>query len=189
MSGGIVALDLSTHVGFAIAPTAVVERWPEARPGALGSGGAVWPQPVSGTFHLPQFEDRGRRFRAYHQWLAEILAGVRPTTLYAEAPLFHGCHSGNEAARLAFGLMAITEAAIPDSSVRLFKEVHNGTLKKHFTGTGKAEKKHMIQACLERGWNPGDDNEADALALLDYAIFDTWFSDAEKRKRAARAAA
>jgi hypothetical protein len=28
----------------------------------------------------------------------------------------------------------------------------------------------MIKAAMERGWNPQDDNEADACLLLEYAL-------------------
>ena len=44
-----------------------------------------------------------------------------------------------------------------------------GTIKKHATGTGNAGKAEMIAARV-RGFNPQDDNEADALALLAWAV-------------------
>lgn len=40
-------------------------------------------------------------------------------------------------------------------------------IKKHATGKGNAKKGAMIAAARSRGWNPQDDNEADALWLLD----------------------
>lgn len=43
------------------------------------------------------------------------------------------------------------------------------TLKKFATGNGRAKKKDMIAAVREWGFDPQDDNEADALALLTYA--------------------
>ena len=45
-----------------------------------------------------------------------------------------------------------------------------GTIKKHATGKGNAGKGDMIAAAILRGHDPEDDNEADALALLDWAI-------------------
>jgi len=45
-----------------------------------------------------------------------------------------------------------------------------GTIKKHWTGSGNAKKPVMIQEAIRRGFNPKDDNEADALAILDLAL-------------------
>lgn len=42
-------------------------------------------------------------------------------------------------------------------------------IKKHATGKGNANKSAMIKAANERGWHPADDNEADAMWLLDLA--------------------
>lgn len=40
-------------------------------------------------------------------------------------------------------------------------------IKKHATGKGNANKAAMVAAAIAKGWNPKDDNEADALWLLD----------------------
>jgi Holliday junction resolvasome RuvABC endonuclease subunit len=45
-----------------------------------------------------------------------------------------------------------------------------GTIKKHATGKGNAPKQAMIDAGRARGFDPADDNEADAIALLMWAI-------------------
>ena len=45
-----------------------------------------------------------------------------------------------------------------------------GTIKKHATGRGNARKDAMLAAARARGHSPADDNEADALALLYWAI-------------------
>jgi len=42
-------------------------------------------------------------------------------------------------------------------------------IKKHATGKGNAGKAAMIAAARARGFDPQDDNEADALALLAWA--------------------
>ena len=48
--------------------------------------------------------------------------------------------------------------------------VHTGTLKLFATGKGNASKAAMVQAAKDRGYNPQDDNEADACHLLDYGM-------------------
>ncbi|MDH1428274.1 hypothetical protein N5J23_17280 [Comamonas aquatica] len=45
-----------------------------------------------------------------------------------------------------------------------------GTIKKHATGKGNAGKEDVIAAMRARGHAPADDNEADALALLHWAV-------------------
>jgi Holliday junction resolvasome RuvABC endonuclease subunit len=45
-----------------------------------------------------------------------------------------------------------------------------GTIKRHATGKGNADKAAMIAAVRARGFNPADDNEADAIAILLWAI-------------------
>ena len=44
------------------------------------------------------------------------------------------------------------------------------TIKRHVTGKGNASKDEVVKAVRARGHAPKDDNEADALALLDWAI-------------------
>jgi Holliday junction resolvasome RuvABC endonuclease subunit len=45
-----------------------------------------------------------------------------------------------------------------------------GTIKRHATGRGNADKDAVIAAVRALGFDPVDDNEADALALLDWAL-------------------
>ncbi|WP_299363825.1 hypothetical protein [uncultured Paracoccus sp.] len=45
-----------------------------------------------------------------------------------------------------------------------------GTIKRHATSKGNAPKAAMIAAARARGFSPADDNEADAIALLLWAI-------------------
>ena len=45
-----------------------------------------------------------------------------------------------------------------------------GTIKKHATGKGNADKAAMVAAVRALGYEPEDDNEADAIALLDFVI-------------------
>ena len=43
------------------------------------------------------------------------------------------------------------------------------TIKRHISGRGNADKDAVIAAVRALGFEPTDDNEADALALLDWA--------------------
>ena len=45
-----------------------------------------------------------------------------------------------------------------------------GTIKRFATGKGNADKAAMIAAVRGRGFEPADDNEADAIAILLWAL-------------------
>ena len=51
-----------------------------------------------------------------------------------------------------------------------YRGVPVGTIKRHVTGKGNAPKQAVIEAVRARGFAPADDNEADAIALLLWAI-------------------
>jgi Holliday junction resolvasome RuvABC endonuclease subunit len=51
-----------------------------------------------------------------------------------------------------------------------YRGVPVGTIKRHITGRGNADKDAVIAAVRALGFDPVDDNEADALALLDWAL-------------------
>jgi len=51
-----------------------------------------------------------------------------------------------------------------------YQGVPVGTIKKFLTGQGNANKQAMIDAARARGFSPVDDNEADAIAILLWAI-------------------
>ena len=51
-----------------------------------------------------------------------------------------------------------------------YQGVPVGTTKRHATGKGNADKAAMIDAARAKGFSPADDNEADAIAILLWAI-------------------
>ena len=67
------------------------------------------------------------------------------------------------------GFLAITRLILCRAETK-FIAVYPNALKKWATGNGKASKQDMIDAAKLLGWNPKDDNEADALLLLEYAL-------------------
>jgi Holliday junction resolvasome RuvABC endonuclease subunit len=76
---------------------------------------------------------------------------------------------GGAATAVCVGLVTVAQAFAAEYSIELMP-VHTATLKKWSTGSGRANKSDMIQAAIKRGWQPQDDNEADAQLLLDYAL-------------------
>ena len=78
-------------------------------------------------------------------------------------------HAGTDAAHVYGGLIA-TLTAWCELRGMPYQGVPVGTIKRHATGKGNANKQTMIAAMRARGFEPADDNEADAIAILLWAI-------------------
>ena len=145
----ILTLDLGTHTGWALkAPDRTI---------------------TSGTEHFsPQrFEGGGMRYLRFKRWLTEL----KQTCEGLDAVYFEEVrrHAGVDAAHAYGGFMAHLTAWCEHHQIP-YQGVPVGTIKKHATGKGNAGKADMIAAMQARGHQPVDDNEADALALLSWAM-------------------
>ena len=140
------ALDLGTTTGYAIA----------------GADGAI----ASGTvsFRPSRYDGGGIRYLRFRGWLDGIAndAGV----IHFEEVRRH---AGTDAAHVYGGLLATLTAWCEQNGIA-YQGVPVGTIKRHVTGKGNADKAAIIAAIRARGFSPADDNEADALAILLWAI-------------------
>jgi len=78
-------------------------------------------------------------------------------------------HRGGAATEYAVGCVATVQAWCAEHGIE-HAAVHSATIKKHATGKGNAPKDAVMAAMRRRGFTPADDNEADALALLHWAV-------------------
>ncbi len=78
-------------------------------------------------------------------------------------------HVGVDAAHAYGGFLA--HHGVVRTLLRAFRIVAflSASIKKHATGKGNGDEKAVIAAIKAKGFDPSDDNEADALALLDWA--------------------
>src|SRR5690606_30264137 len=145
----ILALDLGTTTGWAL----------RAADGVITSGTV--------SFRNGRFDGGGMRYLRFTNWLAEIerLSGPIAAIWFEEVRR----HVGTDAAHVYGGLMATLTSWAELRGVP-YEGVPVGTIKRHATGKGKAPKEAMVAAARTRGFNPADDNEADAIALLLWAI-------------------
>ncbi len=145
----LLALDLGTTTGWAL-------RTPD---GSTTSG--------SECFRPQRFEGGGMRFLRFKRWLEELRDHANGIgTLYFEEVRRH---VSTDASHAYGGFLATLTAwcerhGIPYSGVPV------GTIKKHATGKGNASKDDVLAAIRTAGFVPTDDNEADALALLRWAL-------------------
>jgi Holliday junction resolvasome RuvABC endonuclease subunit len=78
-------------------------------------------------------------------------------------------HAGTDAAHIYGGFLASLTAWCEQNRIP-YEGVPVGTIKRHVSGKGNADKAAVISAVRSRGFNPADDNEADAIAILLWAI-------------------
>ena len=106
------------------------------------------------------------RFLRFKRWLTEVkqCASVVDQVVFEEVRR----HAGVDAAHAYGGFMAHLTAWCEHHQIP-YRGVPVGTIKRHATGRGNAGKGEVLSAMRERGHNPADDNEADALAILYWA--------------------
>lgn len=149
MTETILTLDLGTRTGWACRPL----------DGTIAHG---WVSLKTG-----RFEGGGMRFLRFKQWLSQLKSQVGDIhAVYFEEVRRH---QGVDAAHVYGGLMATLTAWCEHHRIP-YQGVPVGTIKHHATGKGNAGKDAVIAAMQLRGHPVTDDNEADALAILHWAL-------------------
>jgi Holliday junction resolvasome RuvABC endonuclease subunit len=149
MNTTILALDLGTTTGWALCPCE----------GNVAHGFV--------SFKSQRFEGGGMRFLRFKHWLAELkgITGEINAVYFEEVRR----HVGVDAAHVYGGLMATLTTWCEHHRIP-YQGVPVGTIKKHATGKGNAGKADVIAAMRAIGHPVTDDNEADALAILHWAL-------------------
>jgi len=138
----ILALDLGQHTGWAV----------RTADGVITSGTV--------EFKPGRHEGGGMGYLRFRRWLDELRLSTNGVTevLYEEIR----AHRGTLAAQIYGAFLGHLQAWCESRAV--------ATIKRHVTGRGNADKEAVIAAVRALGFDPADDNEADALALLDWAL-------------------
>lgn len=145
----VLCLDLGTKSGWALRSSDRV----------VSSGTA--------EFKHDRYQGGGMRFLKFKQWMNQMLAAVdQIDAIYFEEVRRH---LGVDAAHAYGGFLAHLTAWCEQHGIA-YEGVPVGTIKRHVTGKGNANKAKVIQAVRQLGYYPTDDNEADALALLHWVI-------------------
>lgn len=162
----VLALDLGTHTGWAL-----------AEDGRLESGVQV--------FDVKRGESPGMRYVRFNRWLQETVGPfarkVQPDPHVITAPRIglvvyeQTHHRGGAATEVAAGFATRVQEWAASYGVE-HATVHSATLKKWTTGSGRGDKDAMKKHATQRGWMgqrypaTTDDNEVDAICLLHYAL-------------------
>ncbi len=139
---------------------------------ATQTGWAKWQSHVTSVGTVCFRGSVGRALHAYQLWLIEQAGPLCEGGLVIafETP-WVGPKTHQDVARKLQGLAAVTEMVAHQLGARCL-EGNNSSVLLHWTGKGggkRPEKKaRTMAACEVRGFHPQNDDEADALALLDY---------------------
>jgi hypothetical protein len=149
ISGALLVLDLGQHTGWALA-------YPR---GAVTSGTEL--------FKAGRFEGGGMPLVRFAAWLGELHVKAGPLTrvVFEEVR----AHKGTAAAH-TYGAFLGQLTAWCELHHVPYQGVPVATIKKHATGKGNAGKDEVIAAMRAKGHAPCDDNEADALAIMHWAL-------------------
>jgi len=146
----ILALDLATKTGWA--------AYHGGCGGAMNSG--------IQDFTLKRGESPGMKFLRFRAWLDVMQALLNPIdVIYYE----QAHHRGGAATQSAYGFVTDVLAFAAQHNIQT-SAIHTGTLKKYATGKGNAKKPEIIAAAWALGWDPKDDNEADAMFIRKFAM-------------------
>ena len=152
----IICFDLATQTGWA----------------KLAGGDVTF-----GSFAMPRGDiDVGRFLAVFETCIRQIIpADVEPPVLVVFEMPWVGPKTHQMTARKLMGLAAFLEWYC---RVKCFDpveccEVNNAQVRKHFIGVGRAGRAELkrltMDACQARGLRPANDDEADAIAVLDFA--------------------
>lgn len=149
----ILALDLATKLGFARIYNGKIEH---------------------GTENLATKRDQpdAQRWSNFRTALNQ-LATPELHAIYYEKVIGFGANAGYTV-QLYAGWVAHLEHWALVNNIPLYP-VGVMTIKKHWTGSGKADKAAMIREAKRRGFTPQDDNAADALGVLSFGLYDQGF--------------
>ena len=147
-SGVVLALDLGQTTGWALRANGLIHS---------GSHG----------FKPGRFEGGGMSMLRFARWLTELHDQSGPIArVYFEEVR---AHKGTAAAH-TYGAFLGQLSAWCEANGVAYLGVPVATIKKHATGKGNAGKDLVIAAMRAKGYQPSDDNEADALAILHWAL-------------------
>lgn len=143
----VLGLDLSTRTGWAL--------------------GRDFEKPRHGVWLLGKMTDMGRCLSCLAGELEDALTVFRPALVIVEAPLPPQAQTAMSTARLQFGLAGVAQMVCYEADTRC-EDVRADEVRKLVLGRPRAEKGAIIKWCRAQGWDPAEDNDADALMLLRY---------------------
>lgn len=168
--GGILALDIARVTGWCAVSRPAYKSWPLSALEAKVAPPLDHNEIRYGRQTMaPQGAELGLLFDGFHTWLRAMIEAMQPDWIVWEAPFLHRRRDTIDNLRRLHGPLAIVEMLAFQNEIRV-REVPLRTAKKHVTGNGNADKSLMVDMIRARGFDPQDDNVADAIAVADTFI-------------------
>ena len=145
----VLALDLGSTTGWAMQLV-----------GSTIESGTV-------SFRPSRYDGGGIRYLRFRSWLDSIAADTANIGVVHFEEVRR--HAGTDAAHIYGGFLATLTSWCEQHAIA-YQGVPVGTIKRFITGKGNADKPAVMAAVRARGFRPADDNEADAIAILLWAI-------------------
>jgi hypothetical protein len=145
----VLALDLGTTTGWAM----------QLAGGRIESGTV--------SFRPSRYDGGGMRYLRFRGWLDSIATGAGSIGVIHYEEIRR--HLSTDSAHVYGGLLATLTSWCEQRSIA-YQGVPVGTIKRFIAGKGNADKQAVIEAVRARGFRPADDNEADAIAIVLWAI-------------------
>ena len=146
----VLALDLGTKTGWALMERGTVQSAVE-------------------TFDVRRGESPGMRYVRFTRWLEEMLVQSSAAPRVGLVAYEAAHQRGGAATEIAAGFATHLQSICARHGIE-HAAVHTATLKKWCTGKGNADKAAMLEAVARRWRRVDTDDEADAVALLYYAL-------------------
>lgn len=156
----VLALDVATKTGWAI-------------------GNTSDNRPVSSTQRIaPPGSSAGFLFLNFAKWLTDLMKVDRPDIVFFEAPLdprwVKSGRTNMQTVRRLMTMAGLVEMVCEGRGIYDVREADVPDVRHHFLGTrsmkGERAKRMTLNKCHTLGWEPVDDNAADALALWSYGV-------------------
>jgi Holliday junction resolvasome RuvABC endonuclease subunit len=106
------------------------------------------------------------RYLRFRNWLDDLNYNREITSVYFEEVRRH---IGTDAAHVYGGFLGTLTAWCEDHKLP-YQGVPVSHIKRQVTGKGNASKQEVIEAVRALGYRPKDDNEADALAIIEWVL-------------------
>lgn len=147
----IIALDPATKMGWAHNASKSIKHGSE-------------------DFSNSKWDSSGTKFLKFRSWLKgkfDLFPSDKKILVVYESV---ESHSSTYAAHCYGGWVAIMQELSEEYKNIEYTGAPVKTIKKFWTGKGTASKTDMIRVAREQGFNPKDDNAADAIAILHWGI-------------------
>lgn len=175
----LLALDLATVSGFAVGET---DEFPSLTPleAVAPSASRNTRAPISGERRIGRKGcDVGAFLLDYDAWLTDLkkVHGFQMVVYEAPLVMLRGKKKDRinmDTIRKLIGLANHTDFFCAMKGIGVF-QANNASVRKHFIGRGNGPtevlKRMTFAECQARGWNARGFDEADALAVFDFACF------------------